>query len=96
MKINGIGTIKKEEAMGILTKEGREAVESGEITTQELGAMYKLEMIKKASKIGKYGDTFSQNYKRVPEKIAEKLSPEEIAELVDNFYDCYSDGENAR
>lgn len=96
MKINGIGTIKKEEAMGILTREGRGAVESGDITTQELGAMYKLEMIKKASKIGKYGDTFSQNYKRVPEKIAEKLSPEEIAELVDNFYDCYSDGKNAR
>lgn len=96
MKINGIGTIKKEEAMRILTREGREAVESGEITTQELGEMYKLEMIKKASKIGKYGDTFSQNYKRVPEKIAEKLSPEEIAELVDNFYDSYSDGKNAR
>lgn len=68
MKINGIGTIKKEEAMEILTREGREAVESGEITTQELGEMYKLEMIKKASKIGKYGDTFSQNYKRVPKK----------------------------
>lgn len=82
--------------MRILTREGREAVESGEITTQELGEMYKLEMIKKASKIGKYGDTFSQNYKRVPEKIAEKLSPEEIAELVDNFYDSYSDGKNAR
>lgn len=96
MKINGIGTIKKEEAMEILTREGREAVESGEITTQELGEMYKLEMIKKSSKIGKYGDTFSQNYKRVPKKITDKLSPEEIAELVDSFYDCYSDGKNAR
>ncbi len=96
MKINGIGTIKKEEAMRILTREGREAVESGEITTQELGEMYKLELIKKASKIGKYGDTFFRNYKRVPEEITEKLSPEEIAKLVDSFYDCYSDGKNAR
>lgn len=96
MKIKGIGTVKKEDAMSILTRDGKEAVKAGEITLEELGAMYKLEMIKKASKIGKYGDTFSQNYKRVPEKIAEKLSPEEIAELVDNFYDCYSDGKNAR
>ena len=55
MKINGIGTIKKEEAMKILTREGREAVKSGEITTEELGRMYKLEMVKKLSKIGKYG-----------------------------------------
>ena len=92
MKINGIGTIKKEEAMKILTREGREAVKSGEITTEELGRMYKLEMVKKLSKIGKYGHTFSENYNRVPEGIADKLSPEEIAELVDSFYSCYSDG----
>lgn len=92
MKINGIGTIKKEEAMKILTREGREAVKSGEITTEELGRMYKLEMVKKLSKIGKYGCTFAENYNRVPQEIADKLSPEEIAELVDSFYNCYSDG----
>ena len=96
MKIKGIGTVKKEDAMSILTRDGKEAVKAGEITLEELGEMYKLEMIKKASKIGKYGDTFSQNYKRVPKKITDKLSPEEIAELVDSFYDCYSDGKNAR
>lgn len=92
MKINGIGTIKKEEAMKILTREGRAAVKSGEITTEELGRMYKLEMVKKLSKIGKYGCAFAENYNRVPQEIADKLSPEEIAELVDSFYDCYSDG----
>lgn len=82
--------------MKILTREGHEAVKNGEITLKELGNMYKLEMVKRASKIGKYGDTFSQNYKRVPEEIIEKLSPEEIAKLVDCFYNCYSDGKNAR
>ncbi len=46
MKIEGIGTISKEEAMKILTREGREAVKSGDITTEELGEMYKLEMVK--------------------------------------------------
>lgn len=52
MKIKGIGTISKDKAMEILTREGREAVKAGEITAEELGEMYKLEMVKKASKIG--------------------------------------------
>jgi hypothetical protein len=42
MRINGIGTVRKEEAMKILTRDGREAVKSGEITPEELGQMYKL------------------------------------------------------
>ena len=96
MKINGIGTIKKEEAMKILTREGQEAVKNGEITSKELGEMYKLELVKKASKIGEYGDTFLQNYRRIPKEITEKLSPEEIAKLVDCFYQCYGDGKNGR
>lgn len=96
MKINGIGTVKKEDAMSILTRAGKEAVKAGEITLEELGEMYKLELIKKASKIGKYGDTFSENYKRIPQEVIDKLSPEEIAMLVDSFYSCYSDGKNAR
>lgn len=52
MKINGIGTVKKEKAMEILTKEGRDAVKSGEITTEELGEMYKLHLIKKQAGLG--------------------------------------------
>lgn len=47
MKINGIGTISKDKAMEILTREGREAVKAGEITAEELGEMYKLEMVKR-------------------------------------------------
>lgn len=37
MKIKGIGTISKEKAMSILTREGRKAVKTGLITTEELG-----------------------------------------------------------
>ena len=44
MRINGIGAVKKEEAMKILTAEGRRAVKAGEISTEELGEMYKLEL----------------------------------------------------
>ena len=50
MKIKGIGTISKKEAMSILTREGREAVKNGDITTQELGEMYKLEQVKGLAK----------------------------------------------
>lgn len=96
MKIQGIGVISKTEVMQILTKEGRESVKSGDITTQELGEMYKLEQVKKACKIGKYHDTFAANYSRIPDGLKEKLTPEELAELTMAFYKCYGDGKNAK
>lgn len=95
MKIKGIGTIRKEDAMSILTREGRKAVKTGLITTEELGQMYKLDQVEKASKIGKYGETFRQSYKWVPEELREELTPEQLGKLVDQFYNCYSAGKNA-
>lgn len=96
MVINGIGQVSEETVMDMLTKDGLEAIESGEITSEEAGEMYKIEQVKKASKIGKYGDTFSSNYKRIPERLQEKLSPAELGELVDSFYQCYGDGKNEK
>lgn len=55
MKIAGVGIISKAKAMETLTEEGRKAVRSGDITTEELGNMYKLRLVKKASKIGNCG-----------------------------------------
>lgn len=95
MRINGIGTIKKETAMEILTEDGKTAVKSGEITTQELGEMYKLHETKRLSRIGKCADLFANNYNRIPESLQDKLSPAELAELTDAFYECYGDGKNA-
>ena len=46
MRIKGIGTISKEKAMEILTREGRKAVRDLEITTEELGQMYKVKKCK--------------------------------------------------
>lgn len=63
MKIKGIGVVKKQDAMSILTREGRKAVKSGDITLEELGNMYKLEMVKRSSKIGNNSDTFRESYK---------------------------------
>jgi hypothetical protein len=95
MRINGIGTIKKSEAMAILTREGREAVKAGEITVKELGEMYKLEQVKKASKIGRFGDTFRKSYEWIPEDLREELTPEQLGRLTDAFYKCYGAGKNA-
>ena len=61
MRIKGIGTIAKNKAMEILTVEGRKAVKSGDITTEELGEIYKLQKVKEASKIGTYADSFNNN-----------------------------------
>lgn len=94
MRINGIGTIRKEKAMKILTREGREAVKSGEITLEELGQMYKLEQVKKASKIGSCGDTFRANYDRIPEDLKDQLTPDQLGRLIDAFYECYGEGKN--
>jgi hypothetical protein len=75
--------------------EGREAVKAGEITTEELGEMYKLEMVKRSSKIGRNGDTFRESYKWIPDDLKEELTPEQLGKLVDSFYECYGAGKNA-
>lgn len=95
MKINGIGTISKDKAMEILTREGRKAVKAGEITAEELGEMYKLEMVERSSKIGRNSDTFRASYKWIPEELKEELTPEQLGKLVDSFYECYAAGKNA-
>lgn len=94
MRINGIGMVRKDEALKILTREGREAVKSGEITLEELGQMYKLEQVKKSSKIGRCGDTFRVNYDRIPEDLKDQLTPDQLGRLVDAFYECYGEGKN--
>nr|DAZ38846.1 MAG TPA: hypothetical protein [Caudoviricetes sp.] len=95
MKIKGIGVVKKQDAMSILTREGKKAVKTGLITTEELGEMYKLEMVKRSSKIGRNGDTFRESYKWIPDDPKEELTPEQLGKLVDSFYECYGAGKNA-
>ena len=92
MRINGIGMVRKDEALKILTREGREAVKSGEITLEELGQMYKLEQVKKSSKIGRCDDTFRVNYDRIPDDLKDQLTPDQLGRLTDAFYECYGEG----
>lgn len=96
MRIEGIGVISKNKALSILTKEGRKAVKAGEITIDELGEMYKLELVRKSAKIGNAEDTFQESYKWIPEELKEQLTPEQLGKLVDSFYNCYSAGKMAK
>ena len=79
----------------IFTKEMTKSIKSGEMSVSDAVAMSKYQKVVRLSKIGRFGDTFRANYKRIPEHLVEKLSAEELAELVDAFYQCYSDGKNA-
>lgn len=92
MKVKGVGTVSKEEAMLILSQEGKIAFQNGDITMEELGKMYKLELIKRASDIGKSKSLFSANYRWIPDKLKEELSPKDLGSLVDKFYECYHAG----
>lgn len=92
MKVNGIGNVSKSEILSVFTEEGKESVKAGEITLEEVASIYKKEMVKKNSTIGSLNETFEENYRRIPDGIKEKLSPEELAMLTDEFYRCYSDG----
>lgn len=80
----------------IFTSEMTEAIKSGEMTLSDALEMDKYQKVIKISKIGCFGDTFRANYRRIPESLIDKLTAEETAELVDAFYQCYSDGKNAQ
>ena len=88
MYIKGIGTIRKDEAMSIITADGKTAVRNGDIALDELGEMYKLEMVKRLSKIGSMQSTFLECYKWVPEDLKSEPSPETLATLTHRVYDC--------
>lgn len=95
MYIQGVGRVKIQDAMGILTEEGRQVVDDVDTTLDELGRMYKVELVKKLSKISRFPDTFRESYKWIPEELREQLSPEQLAALVDSFHECYGAGKNA-
>ncbi len=80
----------------VFTGEMTAAIKAGEMTVSDAVAMSKYQKVIRLSRIGSCGDTFRANYSRIPESLAEKLSAEELAQLVDAFYDCYAAGRNAQ
>lgn len=79
----------------IFTNDMAKAIRDGEMTLSDALEMDKYQKIISLSKIGRFGDTFRANYSRIPESVINKLTVEETAELVDAFFQSYSDGKNA-
>ena len=96
MYIKGIGKVKKEDVMSILTTDGKEVVNNGDISIEELEEMYKLEQVKTLSQIGSMLDTFQESYKWIPDELKVELRPDQLAELTDQFYHCYSAGKSIK
>ena len=92
MFVKGIGQVKKEELLEVLTSEGREAVKNGEMTMEEVASEYKCSKVKKCARCGSFAATFENNFYRIPLELREKLTSEELGALADAFCDCYNDG----
>ena len=82
--------------LSIFSAESRASVKSGDITLRDLMEMSNYQKVKTLSQIGSFGSTFFANYQRIPASIIGKLSLEDIAALVDAFYQAYSDGKADR
>lgn len=82
--------------LNIFSAEVKQSIKDGEMDLHDLLRMDKYQKIKKLSKIGSFENTFYENYKWIPETLFDKLTPDELAMLVDSFYDCYSSGKSAR
>lgn len=78
--------------LDVLTSDCRDAVKDGDLTMPDVVGMAKLSAVQRLSKIGRFGDTFSANFKYIPESVFEKLTVLELAVLVDSIYAAYSNG----
>lgn len=82
-------------ALTILTREGINAILSGDVPIETALREKKIDEVKKLSKWGRYGDTFSANWRRIPTGIKDKLDAAELAELVDAIKAAYDAGRDA-
>lgn len=94
--VQGVGKVKLDDAMDILTREGKEAVKKNEISLAELGGMYKCRLVQNKAKCGSFEGTFNKCWMRIPTSLKEYATVEDLAATVDAFNECYADGMNQR
>lgn len=94
--VQGVGKVRLDDAMGILTREGKEAVKKNEISLAELGGMYKCRLVQNKAKCGSFEGTFNKCWMRIPADLKEYATVEDLAATVDAFNECYADGMNRR
>lgn len=69
-----------------------EAIKEGEVDMSDVVGMAKLSAVKKKSEIGTFPEMFSRNLEWVLENVVEKLTIEELSDLVGAVYRAYSQG----
>ena len=84
--------VEKLEAIANLTREGINSILNGYSDIEWAVFEKKYADTKKLSKWGSYGATFEANWDRIPKGLKEKLSAEELSELVDTIKAAYDDG----
>lgn len=80
------------EACTILTREGINSLLDGTYTVEWALYEKKCRDVERLSKWGNMGMTFYANWRRIPDGAKEKLTAEELAELVDSIKAAYDDG----
>jgi len=84
--------VEKLEAIAGLTREGINSILSGSLDLDWAVFEKKYSDAKKLSKWGAFGATFEANWDRIPSGLKDKLTAEELAELVDTIKAAYDDG----
>lgn len=64
----------------------------GNIDMSDVVGMAKLSATKKKSEIGTFPEIFSRNLEWVPDEVIEKLTVEELSNIIDAVYGAYSQG----
>lgn len=82
---------EKLESLTHLTREGINSILNGFSDIEWAMFEAKYSNAKRLSKWGAYGATFEANWNRIPKGLREKLSAEELAELVDTIKAAYDD-----
>lgn len=84
--------IEKLDALSHLTREGINSILNGFSDIEWAVFEKKYSDTKRLSKWGAFGATFEANWERIPKGLKDKLTAEELAELVDTIKAAYDDG----
>lgn len=83
------------QALTICTQDFFESLDDGDSTIEQAVWAYKIDQVKKISRIGRYGETFNRNWALIPVEVKKKCSAEELAEIVDALYLQYKAGQDS-
>lgn len=70
----------------------KKIAKEGDIDMSDVVGMAKLAAVRKVSKVGTFPEMFSRNLEWVPDEVVEKLTVNELSDLIDAIYGAYGQG----